>query len=68
MALAMASHFERVRLAIMMSVNTSGFCATLCATTVPTPPAPIISTFPIFMFSDCYVVCICQLMLSSTLL
>lgn len=32
-----------VRLANMISVNT-GLAATLCATTVPTPPAPIIST------------------------
>ncbi|KAA6320721.1 Carboxynorspermidine synthase, partial [termite gut metagenome] len=30
-ALPIASHFDRVRLAIIMSVNTSAFCTTLCA-------------------------------------
>ena len=53
MAFTTASHFDFVRLAIMMSVNTSGFCATLCATTVPTPPAPIINTLPISSFLLC---------------
>jgi len=36
-----------VRLARQMSVNTPGTCAHLCATTPPTPPAPIIKTLPI---------------------
>ena len=47
MALTMASHFLFVREAIMMSVKTSLFCATLWAATVATPPAPMISTLPI---------------------
>ena len=46
-AFTIASHLDFVRLAIIISVNTSGFWATLCATTVPTPPAPIIRTLPI---------------------
>ena len=45
---AMASHFDFVRLAIMISLKTSAFFATFTAATVATPPAPMMSTFPIF--------------------
>ena len=37
---------DRVRLAIITSVKTSGFIANLCMATVATPPAPITKTFP----------------------
>jgi hypothetical protein len=40
----MASHFDFVRLASIISVNTCGAFASLWATTVPTPPAPMINT------------------------
>ena len=43
-AFTMASHFDFVRLAIIISPNTSVFFATLWAATVATPPAPIINT------------------------
>ncbi len=35
------SHLAIVREAIVISPNKSLFCAALCATTQPTPPAPI---------------------------
>ncbi|CSD08294.1 Uncharacterised protein [Vibrio cholerae] len=35
------SHFAIERDAIVISPSTSLFCAALCATTQPTPPAPI---------------------------
>src|SRR5262245_16268726 len=41
---AIALHFDSVRLASVMSENTSGSWAHLCATTWPTPPAPTIRT------------------------
>ncbi len=44
MAAATASHFDLVRLASITSVNT-GLAAIFCVTTVPTPPAPMISAF-----------------------
>jgi hypothetical protein len=34
----------------MISVKTSGTEAHLCATTAPTPPAPMINTLAIFLF------------------
>ena len=43
----------RVRLARQMSGNTSGTWAHLCATTLPTPPAPIIRTLAIKGTSGC---------------
>ncbi|RMD63119.1 MAG: 23S rRNA (adenine(2030)-N(6))-methyltransferase RlmJ, partial [Planctomycetota bacterium] len=42
---AIASHFDFVRLASMISENASGCCAHLWVTTRPTPPAPMIRTF-----------------------
>jgi hypothetical protein len=47
MAAANASHFLRVREAMTISLNTSGFWAHLWATTLPTPPAPMMMTFDI---------------------
>ncbi len=44
---AIFRHFSSVRLASVISENTSGCCAHLCATTWPTPPAPMISTLDI---------------------
>ena len=41
---AMASHFETVREASVISPKTSGTMAHLWATTLPTPPAPMIRT------------------------
>lgn len=46
---AMASHFETVREASVMSVKTSESCAHLWATTEPTPPAPMIRTVDILV-------------------
>src|SRR5690606_2741226 len=45
MSAAMALHLDSVRLASRMSLNTSGSCAHLWATTPPTPPAPMMITF-----------------------
>src|SRR5690606_36003594 len=40
----MASHFDLVRLASTAEENTPGFWLTLCATTWPTTPAPMMRT------------------------
>jgi hypothetical protein len=48
MARATASHLARLREAITISLNTSGFCAHLWAHTVPTPPQPMIMTLLMF--------------------
>ena len=42
-----AWHLARLREAMTTSPNTSGFWAHLWATTVPTPPAPMMMTFDI---------------------
>ena len=49
MAAATASHLDLVRLASITSVKT-GLAAIFCVTTVPTPPAPIISALHIELF------------------
>ena len=46
-ALAMASHFDLVRLARVISVKISEFIAILCTAAWDTPPAPTTSVFPV---------------------
>ncbi len=48
-AAAMASHFETVREARVISPKSSGTMAHLWATTLPTPPAPMIRTLFIIL-------------------
>src|SRR3989338_11462955 len=44
-----ASGFSRDLLARWIFVKTPAFCAHLCATTLPTPPAPMIRIVPVLM-------------------